>query len=84
MPAVSSYKFDNLNGTPFLKEVSGTHCIPSSTIINSMAKTLHLFANVFLKGGFWKSSMINQGRVAALKKPHPETGKPFRSKAISL
>ncbi len=74
------YKFDNFNGTTVLKEVSGTHCIPSIYDYQLKGKTCFLIRKRFPEGRFLEIEYETQGRVAALKKPHPDSGKPFLAK----
>ena len=66
------YKFDN----SFLKEVTGTHCIPCSYDYQNGS----LIRKRFPEGRFVEIEYDDMGRVSALKKPHPDSGKPFIAK----
>jgi YD repeat-containing protein len=74
------YKFDNLNGTSVLKETTGTHCIPCVYDYQINGKSCCLVRKRFPEGRFLEIEYGSQGRVASLKMPHPETGKPFLAK----
>ena len=73
------YKFENLNGTPFLKEITGSHCIPC-TYDYQVNSTYALIRKRFPEGRFLEIEYDNQGRVTAINKSNPETGKPFVAK----
>jgi len=74
------YKFENINGISILKEVTGSHCIPCTYDYQVHDKTYSFIRKRFPEGRFLEIEYDSQGRVTTLKKPHPETGKPFLAK----
>jgi RHS repeat-associated protein len=74
------YKFEKINDILVLKETTGSHCIPCMYDYQANGKYCYLIRKRLPEGRFLEIEYDGQGRVAALKKPHPESGNSFLSK----
>lgn len=68
-----SYTFEIQGDLTLLKNVSGSHCISCTYDYQNG----DLIRKRLPEGRFLEITYDSHGRVSTLKKPHPETGKPF-------